>query len=129
MRSPFVLLFLLAVLVLSGCRTPYGKAGSLGGVKIWEFPDGKIEIIAVGTHHASYDYLAQKWRQKAEEVTHARGGSKYDIISFSTGRELLGYTVMGEGGFLERMASDMVFWAPKVARGAIRIHNARPRRP
>jgi hypothetical protein len=127
MRFRWFLLLALLLPLLAGCRTPYGKQGSLGGVRIWEFPDGKIEIIAVGTHHTTYDLLATKWRHKAEEATRLRGGTKYEIVSFATGREVLGFKVAGEGGFLERMASDTAFWSPKVARGAIRVVDPAPR--
>lgn len=123
-RAVFVLLL---AFILAGCRTPYGKEGSLGGVRIWEHPGGKIEIVAVGSHHVTYDHLAQSWRRKAEEATHVRGGTKYEVLSFDTGREIFGFKVMTEGGFTERMSDDTPFWFPRVARGTIRVLDPKPR--
>ena len=123
MRS---LCLLLAALLLSGCGTPYGSAGSLGGVKVWEHPRNKVEIQIVGRHRTDYDRLAAMWKRKADEVASLRGARSYDILSFSTGREVLGVEVMGEGSNVERYSDDGVFWLPKVARGVIRLNNPAP---
>jgi hypothetical protein len=122
-------LLLLAAAGLTGCGTPYGLQGTLGGVKTWEHPNGDIEIIAVGSHHQPYDHLAKMWRIKAEEAAMLRGARKYEVISFSTGREVLGIEFMGEGSTKERYADDVPFWTPKVARGVIRVENPRVARP
>ena len=122
-------LLLLAAALMTGCGTPYGMQGSLGGVKTWQHPNGDLEILVVGSHHQTYDHLAKVWRIKAEEATMLRGSQQYEVISFSTGREVLGVEVMGEGSNLERYADDVPFWTPKVARGVIRVLNPRPMRP
>jgi hypothetical protein len=122
-------LILLGTLLLAGCGTPYGMQGSLGGVKTWQHPNGDLEIIVVGSHHQSYDHLAKIWRIKAEEAAMLRGARQYEVISFSTGREMLGVEVMGEGSNLERYADDVPFWTPKVARGVIRVAAPRVMRP
>lgn len=124
-----VIPLLLAAFLLAACGTPYGMQGSLGGVKTWTHPNGDVEIIVVGSHHQTYDHLAKMWRIKAEEVTMLRGSRAYDVISFSTGREVLGVEFMGEGSNKERYADDVPFWTPKVARGVIRVQNPRPRQP
>ncbi len=123
------LLPLLGALLVAGCGTPYGMQGSLGGVKTWQHPNGDLEIIVVGSHHQPYDYLAKMWRTKAEEATMLRGSRQYEVISFSTGREVLGIEFMGEGSNIERYADDVPFWTPKVARGVIRVMDPRPMRP
>lgn len=125
----FRVLLLLAAAFMTGCGTPYGMQGSLGGVKTWQHPNGDLEILVVGSHHQTYDHLAKVWRIKAEEATMLRGSQQYEVISFSTGREVLGVEVMGEGSNLERYADDVPFWTPKVARGVIRVLNPRPMRP
>ena len=119
----------VAAVLLASCGTPYGMQGSLGGVKTWQHPNGDIEIIVVGSHHQSYDHLAKMWRIKAEESTMLRGSRRYEVISFSTGREVLGVEFMGEGSNKERYADDVPFWTPKVARGVIRVNDPRPMRP
>jgi hypothetical protein len=119
----------LTVALLTACGTPYGMHGSLGGVKVWEHPAGKVEILVVGSHYATYDHLAKMWRTKAEEAALLRGSRQYEVLSFSTGREVLGVEVLGEGGNLERYADDVPFWTPKVARGVIRVINPRTMRP
>jgi hypothetical protein len=123
MRSWF--LFFVAM-ALTGCGTPYGSAGSLGGVKVWEHPRDRVEIQIVGRHRTDYDRLAAMWKRKADEVASLRGASSYDILSFSTGREVLGIEVMGEGSNIERYSDDSVFWLPKVARGVIRLNDPEP---
>jgi hypothetical protein len=123
-----VILYFCA-LALAGCGTPYGTIGSLGGVKVWEHPKGKVEILVVGSHHQSYDHLAKMWRIKAEEAAILRGSRQYEVLSFSTGREVLGVEIMGEGSNIERYADDTPFWTPKVARGVIRVINPRTMRP
>jgi hypothetical protein len=120
---------LLGAMLLAGCGTPYGYQGSLGGVKTWQHPNGDLEIIVNGSHHQSYDHLAKMWRIKAEEATMLRGSRQYEVISFSTGREVLGVEYMGEGSNVERYADDVPFWTPKVARGVIRVKNPRVLRP
>ncbi len=116
------LAFVLGIsLVLCGCGTPYGLEGSTGGVRIWEHPNGKVEIIAIGSHYNTYDQLAKMWKIKADEAAMLRGSKTYEVVSFSTGREVLGLEVMGEGSNVERYADDAAFWTPKVARGVIRI--------
>jgi hypothetical protein len=125
----FRVLLLLAAALMTGCGTPYGMQGSLGGVKTWQHPNGDLEILVVGSHHQTYDHLAKVWRIKAEEATMLRGSQQYEVISFSTGREVLGVEVMGEASNLERYADDVPFWTPKVARGVIRVLNPRPMRP
>lgn len=124
-----VIFLLLASLLVAGCGTPYGMQGSLGGVKTWQHPNGDIEIIVVGSHHQPYDYLARMWRTKAEEAAMLRDSRQYEVVSFSTGREVLGIEFMGEGSNLERYADDVPFWTPKVARGVIRVTNPRVMRP
>lgn len=117
---------LLAALATSGCGTPHGSAGSLGGVKVWEHPGDKVEIQVVGRHRSDYDRLAATWKRKADEVASLRGASSYDILSFSTGREVLGIEVMGEGSNIERYSDDSVFWLPKLARGVIQLNDTDP---
>ena len=117
----------LAALVIAGCGTPYGHHGSLGGVKVWEHPNDKIEVMVVGRHRSDYDRLAQTWKRKADEAASIRGATSYEILSFSTGREVLGVEVMGEGSNVERYADDTVFWLPKMARGVIQLQNPKPR--
>jgi hypothetical protein len=117
-------LVLISVL-LTGCGTPYGMEGSLGGVRTWTHPNGDVEILVVGSHHQRYERLVRMWRIKAEEITQLRGSSAYDVISFSTGREILGVEVIGEGSNIERYADETPFWTPKVARGVIRVKNPR----
>ena len=116
-----------AALVIAGCGTPYGHHGSLGGVKVWEHPNNKIEVMVIGRHRSDYDRMAQTWKRKADEAASLRGATSYDILSFSTGREILGVEVMGEGSNKERYADDSVFWLPKIARGVIKLHNPKPR--
>ena len=123
MRRWFLLFLAMA---LTGCGTPYGSAGSLGGVKVWEHPRDRVEIQIVGRHRTDYDRLAAMWKRKADEVASLRGASSYDILSFSTGREVLGIEVMGEGSNIERYSDDSVFWLPKVARGVIRLNDPDP---
>lgn len=123
MRS---LCLLISALFLAGCGTPYGSAGSLGGVKVWEHPRNKVEIQIVGRHRTDYDRLAAMWKRKADEVASLRGARSYDILSFSTGREVLGVEVMGEGSNIERYSDDSVFWLPKVARGVIQLNDPDP---
>ncbi|MEX1111747.1 MAG: hypothetical protein WEB31_08095 [Chthoniobacterales bacterium] len=124
-----VILLLLATALLTACGTPYGMHGSLGGVKVWEHPQGKVEILVVGSHYANYEQLAKMWRIKAEEAAMLRGSRRYEVVSFSTGREVLGMEIMGEGSNIERYADDAPFWTPKVARGVIRVINPRVVRP
>jgi hypothetical protein len=124
-----VILLLLAAALLTACGTPYGLHGSLGGVKVWEHPGGKVEILVVGSHYTNYERLAKMWRVKAEEAAMLRGSRQYEVVSFSTGREVLGMEFMGEGSNLERYADDAPFWTPKVARGVIRVINPRVIRP
>jgi len=112
---------------LCGCGTPYGVQGSMGGVKIWEHPNNKVEVMVVGRHATDYNRMAQTWKRKADEVAWVRGATRYDILSFSTGREFLGVEVIGEGSNVERFADDTTFWLPKVARGVIRLHDPKPR--
>lgn len=120
---------IIAVLLLPGCGTPYGHAGSMGGVKVFELSPGKVEIMVLGTHNAPYSMLAETWKRKADEEARLRGAENYEIVSFSTGREILGIEVMGESSFAERYADDSAFWLPKIARGVIRIDNpTRPKR-
>lgn len=121
------LLLLLAAAMLGGCGTPYGLRGSMGGVQVWEHPHNKVEIMAVGRHATKYDRLAQMWKRKADEVAWLRGATSYEILSFSTGRELLGTEVIGEGSNVERYADEMIYWMPKVARGVILLHDPKPR--
>ena len=121
------LLFSVLALGIAGCGTPYGHHGSLGGVKVWEHPNNKIEVMVIGRHRSDYDRLAQTWKRKADEAASVRGATSYDILSFSTGREILGVEVMGEGSNKERYADDSVFWLPKVARGVIKLHDPKPR--
>jgi hypothetical protein len=45
-----VILLSLAAALLTACGTPYGLNGSLGGVKVWEHPGGKVEILVDGSH-------------------------------------------------------------------------------
>lgn len=123
-RGAFIL---LAGVLLSGCGTPYGHTGSMGGVKVFELSPRKVEIMALGPHQAKYDMLAAMWKRKADEVARMRGVKEYEIRSFSTGREFLGVEVIGEGSFLERYADDMVFWLPKIARGVIVIEDGSTR--
>ena len=123
MRS---LCLLISALFLAGCGTPYGSAGSLGGVKVWEHPRNKVEIQIVGRHRTDYDRLAAMWKRKADEVASLRGARSYDILSFSTGREVMGVEVMGEGSNIERYSDDSVFWLPKVARGVIQLNDPDP---
>jgi hypothetical protein len=120
------LCLLLAAFALSGCGTPYGEAGSLGGVKVWEHPNNRVEVLVVGRHRTDYDQLASTWKRKADEVASMRGAKSYDIVSFSTGREILGMEVMGEGSNIERYSDDSVFWLPKIARGVIRLIDPDP---
>lgn len=117
---------LLTALLLCGCGTPYGSAGSMGGVKVWEHPRNRVEIQVIGRHRSDYDRLAATWKRKADEVASLRGAKSYDIISFSTGREVLGIEVMGEGSNIERYSDDSVFWLPKLARGVIRLNDPDP---
>lgn len=112
---------LLACVLLAGCGTPYGNAGSMGGVKLHEHSPTKVEIMVLGSHNMSYDHLARMWKDKADETARLRGATTYEIVSFSTGREILGVEVMGQGSFIERYADDAVFWLPKIARGVIRM--------
>ena len=121
------LLLSVVALGIAGCGTPYGHHGSLGGVKVWEHPNNKVEVMVIGRHRSDYDRLAQTWKRKADEVASLRGATRYDILSFSTGREVLGVEVMGEGSNIERYADDSVFWLPKMARGVIRLHDPKPR--
>ena len=121
------LLLLLVAPFLAGCGTPYGQHGSLGGVRVWEHPNDKIEVMVIGRHRSDYDRLAQTWKRKADEAASVRGATSYDILSFSTGREVLGVEVMGEGSNKERYADDSVFWLPKIARGVIKLHDPKPR--
>jgi len=117
-------LFLLLVApFLAACGTPYGHHGSLGGVKVWEHPNNKIEVMVVGRHRSDYDRLAQTWKRKADEAASVRGATSYDILSFSTGREILGIEIMGEGSNVERYSDDGVFWLPKIARGVIKLND------
>ena len=116
-------------MLLAACGTPYGIQGSLGGVKTWQHPNGDLEIIVNGSHHQTYEHLAKLWRIKAEEATMLRGARQYEVISFSTGREVLGVEYMGEGSNVERYTDDVPFWTPKVARGVIRVKNPRVLRP
>ncbi|MBJ7259108.1 MAG: hypothetical protein JHD33_06165 [Chthoniobacterales bacterium] len=111
--------FLFAAVMLAGCGTPYGRQGSLGGVKVWELPGNKVEILVVNRHNTDYARLSSMWKRKADEVASVRGASSYEIVSFSTGREVLGMEIMGEGSNIERYADESVFWFPKVARGVI----------
>lgn len=122
-RVAFVRFILLIIIgfMLSGCGTPYGHTGSMGGVKVFELSPEKIEIMVLGTHYISYGILADTWKRKADEEARLRGAEEYEIISFSAGREFLGMEIIGEGSFLERYADDTVFWLPKIARGVIRI--------
>ena len=115
------LLLITSVLVLVGCGTPYGTSGSLGGVKVWRHPKNKVEIVVSGRHNTNYDELARMWKNKANEVAYVRGTKEYEIVSFSTGREILGIEVIGEGSNIERYADDSAFWLPKIARGVIRF--------
>ena len=112
-----------ATVLLCGCNTPYGTTGTIAGTKIFALSDRKIEIMAVGPHNTSYDELARMWKVKADETAAVRGASSYEIVSFSTGREMLGVEFMGENSFLERYAEDMAFWTPKVARGVILLND------
>jgi hypothetical protein len=123
------LTLLLAAMLATGCGTPYGMQGSLGGVKTWEHPNGKIEVVAIGRHYTRYDDLARTWKRKADEAASVRGAKGYDILSFSTGREILGVEVMGEGSNIERYSDEATFWLPKVARGVIRLHDWPDDRP
>jgi hypothetical protein len=111
----------IAVL-LTGCGTPYALEGATGGVKVWELPNGRIEIIAIGSHYTTYEQLATMWKNKADDEAVRRGARSYEVISFSTGREVLGVEVMGDGSHVERYADDVPFWTPKVARGVIRLN-------
>jgi len=99
----------------------------MGGVRVWEHPNDKVEVMVMGRHSTDYNRMAQTWKRKADEVAWLRGASRYDILSFSTGREFLGVEVIGEGSNVERFADDSVFWLPKVARGVIKLHNPQPR--
>ena len=99
----------------------------MGGVKVFELSPRKVEIMALAPHHTTYDHLASMWKRKADETARLRGAKGYEIRSFSTGREILGVEVIGEGSFIERYADDMIFWLPKIARGVIVIdEGARP---
>ena len=120
------LCLLLTALLLSGCGTPYGEAGHLGGVKVWSHPNNKVEVMIVGRHRTDYDQLAATWKRKADEVASLRGAKSYDIVSFSTGREFLGMEIMGEGSNIERYSDEGVFWLPKIARGVIRLNDPDP---
>jgi len=120
------LLLLFAAVILTGCGTPYGEAGSLGGVKVWTHPNNKVEVMIVGRHRTDYEQLATMWKRKADEVASLRGAKSYDIVSFSTGREFLGMEIVGEGSNVERYSDDGVFWLPKVARGVIRLNDPAP---
>lgn len=115
------LVFGMAVL-LCGCGTPYGMQGSTGGVKIWEHPNGRIEIISIGSHHNTYEQLVAMWKVKADEEALRRGARTYKVVTFSTGREVFGVEVIGEGSNVERYSDEMSFWTPKVARGVIELH-------
>lgn len=99
----------------------------MGGVKVWEHPNNKIEVMIVGRHASDYDRLAQTWKRKADEVASMRGATRYEILSFSTGREFLGVEIIGEGSNIERYTDDTTFWLPKVARGVIRLKDPKPR--
>lgn len=114
---------LIAAALLCGCGTPYGIHGSLGGVKVWEHPNNKIEVIVVGRQRSDYDRLASTWKRKADEAASLRGATSYDILSFSTGREVLGIEVMGEGSNIERYTDEAAFWMPKIARGVIKLND------
>ena len=116
-------LSLLAATMLCACGTPYGEQGSLGGVKVWEKPNNRVEVLVLGRHRTEYNRLASMWKRKADEVASLRGATSYDIISFSTGREILGTEIMGEGSHFERYSDDSVFWLPKIARGVIQLNN------
>jgi hypothetical protein len=120
-------LILAAACGIAGCGTPYGRHGNLGGVKVWEHPNNKVEVMVVGGHRSDYERLAQTWKRKADEVASVRGATRYDVVSFSTGREVLGMEVLGEGSNVERYADDSVFWMPKMARGVIKLHDPKPR--
>lgn len=120
------LLLLFAAVILTGCGTPYGEAGSLGGVKVWTHPNNKVEVMIVGRHRTDYEQLASMWKRKADEVASLRGAKSYDIVSFSTGREFLGMEIVGEGSNVERYSDDGVFWLPKVARGVILLNDPPP---
>lgn len=114
-------LVLVIAVLLSGCGTPYGLQGSTGGVKIWEHPSGRIEIIAVGSHHNTYEQLVAMWKVKAGEEALRRGARSYRVVTFSTGREVFGVEFIGEGSNIERYSDEMPFWSPKVARGVIEL--------
>jgi len=123
------LTLLLAAMLATGCGTPYGMQGSMGGTKVWEHPQGKIEITVIGRHYTRYDDLAHTWKRKADEAASVRGAKGYDIISFSTGREILGVEVIGEGSNVERYSDETTFWLPKVARGVIQLRGWPDDRP
>ena len=114
---------LISAFALCGCGTPYGTQGSLGGVKVWERRDNKVEVLVIGRHRTDYNMLAAMWKRKADEVASLRGAKSYDIISFSTGREFLGMEIMGEGSNIERYSDEGAFWLPKVARGVIQLND------
>ncbi len=128
MRVKWILGCGFAVL-LCGCQTPYGEVGSLGGVKVFEISPGKVEIMVLGNEHSSYDQLARMWKVKADEAARLRGAKGYQILRFSTGREVAGVEVMGENSFAERYTGDGAFWLPRIARGVIRIDEPVTRRP
>lgn len=121
------LLLLFPLVLMASCGTPYDMQGSTGGVKVWEHPNNKVEIIVIGRHTSKYDTLAQMWKRKADESAWLRGAKSYDIVSFSTGREILGVEVIGEASNIERFADETAFWLPKVARGVIRLRDPQPR--
>jgi hypothetical protein len=93
----------------------------MGGTKVFEISPGKVEIMVMGSHNTSYDKLARMWKTKADEAARLRGATQYQILRFSTGRELMGVEVMGENSFVERYSGDTTFWFPKIARGVIRL--------
>ncbi len=118
-----IVLVLLACALLAGCGTPYGIAGSMGGIKLHEHSLTKVEIMVLGSDFMTYEHLAKMWKAKADETARLRGATSYEVVSFSTGREFLGVEIMGEGSFIERYADDMVFWLPKIARGVIKMNS------
>jgi hypothetical protein len=120
MRAAFIL---ICATLLTGCATPIGSAEwTAGGVRVFEHSDGRIEIIVAGSRHRTYQQLVTMWRREAEKVARSRGAASYDVLAFSTGRDLHGWHVVKEEGLVEQYAEEMVTWLPRSARGYIALH-------
>ena len=119
MRAVFIL---LGAILLAGCATQIGTSQwSTSGVRIFEHSDGRIEIIVSGSQHRTYEQIVKLWQRQAEQAARARGASHYNVISFSTGREIHGWQLVPSGGMVDRYAEDTVSWLPRTARGFITL--------